>query len=142
MEEVSDMNPLGLDAVQGCAVTAVGVSVNNASGAFKDPLALDPAVISLFAHAEVGDTIYGIVRMDVVSFGYKPVPHNEDQLKYVPVLRCTDATPIDSELGAELINQQRDVIRTARKGNTATPRPPHALHVVEQPKEAYDDGQG
>ena len=131
MQEIDpEMNPLGLEPVQGCAVTAVGVSISNAAGSFKDPLALDPAVIRLFANAEVGDTIYGIVRMDVVSFAYKPVKDHEDQLRYIPALRCTDATPIDSELGAELINQQRDIIARRR------------IEAVRSPLSLVDGGEG
>lgn len=120
----SSENPLGLDPVQGCAVTAVGMEITNAGGGFQDPLEIDESVIETIAKVQIGDTIYGLMRLDCVKFRYQPRKGYEDQLQYVPIFRCTDATPVEPGLGAQMINEQRDIIMRLREQAEGTQRLP------------------
>lgn len=124
MMEKSEENPLGLEPVQGCAVTKVGMEITNAGGGFQDPLDVDDAVIDAIAKVQIGDTIYGLMRLDCIKFRYQPVKSHEDQLMYVPIFRCTDATPVDNSLGATMINEQRDIIARRREEALGTQRLP------------------
>jgi hypothetical protein len=110
----SDMNPLGLEPFQGCAVTAVGVTVSNAGGGLHDPLEVDPELIESIANIQIGDSVYLLIRADCNGVSYKPVKGDEDKIRYVPSFHATDTTIIDDEWAVEKINAQRDKIQRLR----------------------------
>lgn len=111
----SDMNPLGLEPFQGCAVTGVGVTVSNAGGGLHDPLEIDPEMIESVAKISIGDSVYLLVRADCNGVSYKPVKGNEDQVRYVPSFHATDTTFVEDEWAVKVINEQRDRIERLRE---------------------------
>jgi hypothetical protein len=110
----SDMNPLGLEPYQGCAVTAVGIKISNAGGGLHDPLEVDEDMIEQVAHIMIGDSVYFLIRADCNGVAYVPVKGAEDRRRYIPSFHATDTTLVDDEWAIQKINEQRDKIQRLR----------------------------
>lgn len=108
-------NPLGLEPFGGCAVTKAGIEISNASGGLHSALEVDNALASNVARTDIGDMCYVLLRCDVTKVRFQPVKGDEDQLRRVSIMRCTDATLVEGEFAVDAINSQRDRIREAEE---------------------------
>ena len=108
-------NPFGLEPYQGQAIVGVGIEISNAAGGLNDPLDVDESMQAMVAKLTIGDTAYVLLRCDVVKDKHQPMTRREDSLKYVPVMRATDATLIDAKWAVEAINDQRDRVTRAKE---------------------------
>ena len=113
-DETDDRNPLGLEPYQGCAVTEVGVVITNAGGGLHAPLEVDQMVSSDLGAVQIGDTKFFLLRCDCIKAEYETITGAEDERKYVPKFRCTDATIVDGDWAIDAINAQWDRIRVAK----------------------------
>lgn len=93
-----------LYSFEGNPVTAVGVEIRNAAGGLNDALDIDKVVF----HG--GDTVFVLLRCDVVEIDHKPIKGDEGNWRRIHVMRATDATTTDSDEVAIAINQQRQRI--------------------------------
>ena len=114
-------NPYRHADVDGSPLIGASAAIANAGGALTRSLATDPERWSL------GDTVFLLVRADVVDVSFPAVPGQEDSRLRKHHLRATDATIVPHSLNSEVIDaiiEQMDRNRRAEEERAGTYRLP------------------
>lgn len=122
-----DTSTIELTPFEEKAVAKVGVEIPNAAGGLQDALDVDPEE---WHH---GDTVHLVMKCSVRKVRFDPITRNRDTerlfvnldvdelLRRVHVLHVVEASPIEGELVAEVLEETRERVRKAKdaeKGQT------------------------
>jgi hypothetical protein len=105
-------NPLGLDPVDGQAVTELGIEIPGAAGGFREPLDVDMTLIEGLKNVHQGDTIFCVLQLTKAKWRYQPAK-NHDGLKRVDIFAVDGAAVVGAEFAEEAIHEQRERTREA-----------------------------
>ena len=115
-------NPLGLEPVEGQAVSELGVKLAGTNGAFDQPLAVDAIIRNQLKGLQHGDTVYAVLQLVKGEFGYKPAK-SHDGWKRVDTFDVVGvAVLLADSPAADAVDEQQQRVRQELEAKAGTQR--------------------
>lgn len=105
-------NPLGLEAVDGEAVTELGIEIPGAAGGFRKPLDVDKTLLDMLAPVKRGDTIFAVLQLSKSKFRFEDAK-NHDGARRVDIFKVDGVAIVDDDMALKAVEEQRQRVQTA-----------------------------
>jgi hypothetical protein len=105
-------NPLGLEAVDGDAVTELGIEIPGAAGGFRKPLDVDTTLLDMLKDVKKGDTVFCVLQLAKSKFRYEDAK-NHDGLRRVDIFKVDGVALVDADMALGSVQEQRERVQTA-----------------------------